>query len=85
VYVQSTPLFHSFQGIGRGDQPITFLANLASPGSGGSQYSSYAAVPHYITSTLRSLYLETYEYAIFDLRDPNAVQVRVSHSLTSAS
>lgn len=28
---------------------------------------------------MRSLYLESYEYALFDLTDPHAVQVRVSH------
>jgi len=70
------PIFCTEQGVGRGEQPITLGADLTA-GSGGSWHTSYAGVPHYITSQLRSLYLENYEYCVFDLRDSERVQVQV--------
>ncbi|KAL2619917.1 hypothetical protein R1flu_000122 [Riccia fluitans] len=71
------PIFVQEQGIGRGDQPITALANMASNRSGGSWHTTYAPVPYYMTSQMRSLYLEGYEYSVFDLTKENAVQVQV--------
>ena len=46
-------IFTEEQGIGRGDQPITFGANLTQ-GAGGNEYTSYAPMPHYITTNNRS-------------------------------
>lgn len=60
------------QGIGRGDQPITAGANITA-GAGGNQYTSYAPVPHYITTKNRSLFFENTGYSKFDLSDPNEV------------
>jgi alpha-glucosidase len=68
------PIFVMEQGIGRGAQPITLGANLRA-GAGGAWHTSYAGVPHYITSRLRSLFLETYEYAAFDMRAADRVQL----------
>ncbi len=68
-------VFVQEQGIGRGLQPITFLVNLVA-GAGGGWDTSYACVPHYITSKLRSLFLENSEYTVFDLREADRVQVR---------
>lgn len=76
---RKVPIFIQEQGIGRGAQPITFGANLRA-GAGGEWSSSYAAVPHYITSRSRSLFLENYEYSSFDLRDSDKVQVEVFSS-----
>ena len=73
------PIFIGEQGVGRGAQPITLMANLKS-GAGGSWHSSYACVPHYITSELRSLFLENYEYSVFDLRSDDRVQVELFSS-----
>lgn len=73
---RKVPVFIGEQGIGRGAQPVTFLANMRA-GSGGSWYSTYAVVPQYITSRLRSLFLENYEYSAFDLRDESRVRVEV--------
>lgn len=70
------PIFIEEQGIGRGAQPITLAADLRA-GAGGDAYSSYASVPHYLTSEARSLFLENYEYSAFDLREPDRVQVEV--------
>lgn len=70
------PIFVSEQGIGRGLQPITMMAELRA-GAGGAWHTTYAGVPHYITSRLRSLFLTTYEYAVFDMRRADRVQVQL--------
>ena len=64
------------QGIGRGEQPVTWAVDWKA-GAGGDPYASYACVPHYITSEARSLFLENYEYSTFDLREDDRVQVGV--------
>ncbi len=70
------PIWVQEQGLGRGLQPITTAVDLVAR-SGGSWHTSYASIPHYITSTARSLFTENYEYQIFDLRTPDRIQVRV--------
>lgn len=70
------PLFVMEQGIGRGAQPITIGADLQAR-AGGAWHTSYAGVPHYMTSKLRSLFLETYEYAVFDLRRADRIQIQL--------
>ncbi|MBN2079762.1 MAG: alpha-glucosidase [Spirochaetes bacterium] len=70
------PIFVMEQGVGRGAQPITLAANLTA-GSGGDWHTTYAGVPHYITSKLRSLFLENYEYVSFDMRDRDRVTIEL--------
>ena len=73
------PIFIQEKGIGRGEQPITLAADWQAD-AGGNPYTSYASVPHYITSEMRSLFLENYEYSSFDLREEDRVQVEVFSS-----
>ena len=73
------PIFIQEQGIGRGKQPITWAVDWKA-GAGGTPYTSYASVPHYITSEMRSLFLENYEYLSFDLRKEDRVQIGVFSS-----
>ena len=73
------PVFVQEQGIGRGLQPLTWAVNWRA-GAGGDPYTSYASVPHYLTSEMRSLFLENYEYSSFDLRDERRVRVEVFSS-----
>lgn len=70
------PIFVSEQGVGRGLQPLTSLLDQFG-NAGGTWYTSYAVAPHYITSQLRSLFLENYEYAIFDMRRDDLVQIQL--------
>jgi alpha-glucosidase len=70
------PIFVMEQGIGRGAQPVTFGANLRAR-AGGAWHTTYAGVPHYITSQLRSLCVANYEYAVFDMRKSDRVQVQL--------
>ena len=76
---RKVPIFIQEQGVGRGEQPVTLAADWQA-NAGGSPYTSYASVPHYITSEMRSLFLENYEYSAFDLRDEDRVQVEVFSS-----
>ncbi|XXG52757.1 hypothetical protein AAC387_Pa03g0989 [Persea americana] len=71
------PIFVQEQGIGRGDQPITFAANLVSYRSGGDSSTTYAPSPFYMTSKMRSLYLEGYDYSVFDLTKQDRVQIQI--------
>lgn len=100
------PILVQEQGIGRGDQPITFAANLISyrysihhligvgffvvsnflscPNfsigrSGGDWSTTYAPSPFYMTSKMRSLYLEGYNYSVFDLTKLDRVQIQVHY------
>ena len=68
------PIFIMEQGVGRGSQPFTFLVDV-NANSGGKWHTSYAGVPHYMTSKMRSLFLETSEYSTFDMTQDNQVQV----------
>jgi alpha-glucosidase len=70
------PIFIQEQGIGRGEQPITWAAGWRAD-AGGDPYTSGASVPHYVTSEMRSLFLENYEYSSFDLREDDRVQIEV--------
>ncbi|HEX5849905.1 MAG TPA: alpha-glucosidase [Rubrobacter sp.] len=70
------PILIREQGIGRGEQPVTWAADWKA-GAGGDPYTSYASVPHYITSEARSLFLENYEYSTFDLTERDRVQAGV--------
>jgi alpha-glucosidase len=58
-------LFTEEQGIGRGDQPITAGANIMA-GAGGNKYTTYAPIPHYITTENRSLFIENSGYSKFE-------------------
>ncbi|XP_059428283.1 uncharacterized protein LOC132162053 isoform X1 [Corylus avellana] len=71
------PIFVQEQGIGRGDQPITLAANLVSYRAGGDWSTTYAPSPFYMTSKLRSLYLEGYDYSVFDLTRHDRVQIQI--------
>jgi sulfoquinovosidase len=67
-------LFTEEQGIGRGDQPITFGANLTA-GAGGDEFTSYAPIPYYTTTENRSVFYENTGYIKFDLSNKDLVQI----------
>lgn len=70
------PIFVMEQGIGRGAQPITLGANIQAK-AGGDWHTTYAGVPHYITSQMRSLFLENYAYVVFDMRRAERVHIQL--------
>lgn len=74
---KKVPIFAQEQGHLRGLQPYTFLLNRISLGSAGTWETTYTAIPQYITSQSHSVFLENYEFSIFNLADPNAVEIRL--------
>jgi sulfoquinovosidase len=68
------PVLISEQGLGRGRQPLTAIVDLVAR-SGGTWYTSYAAVPHFFSSDLRSLHLTGSSYCTFDMRDDDRIQI----------
>lgn len=74
---RTIPVLSQEGGIGRGRREISAIVNAVSPGSGGTEETTYYAAPHYITSKLRSLFLENTEYAEFDFGDDNVTRIAV--------
>lgn len=72
---QRVPIWVSEQGVGRGDQPITFIENLVNDGAGGDKFTTYAPAAFYMTSQMRALMLLDSDYATFDLRAADRVQI----------
>lgn len=75
---QTVPIFSREQGVGRGDEPVTSIENAQSFFSGGDQFTTYTAIPQYISTAGRVFYLGENDtaYASFDFQDPAAVTVR---------
>lgn len=71
------PVIVREQGIGRGVQPVSTLLNAAGGGAAGDWSTTYAPVPQYVTTRLRSLFLEDAAPSFFDLTDPRAARVEV--------
>lgn len=69
------PILVQEHGIGRGLPIITPLVDLAYNGAGGTPYLTEAPAPHYITSKLRSLFLENKEYSEFDMGADDNVEI----------
>lgn len=70
------PILVNEQGIGRGDVTDPII-NLVLGNSTGDDYTSYKVTPQYITSQLRSLFLENYEFSSFNLKEADRVEVTV--------
>jgi alpha-glucosidase len=71
------PVLVSEQGLARGREPLTSLLNIFAKGAGGYWFNSYAPIPHFISSELRSLALENSELSFFDFRDARKLEVQV--------
>ncbi len=77
------PVWVEEQGVGRGDQPLTGLAN--SQMSGGNQFTTYAPVPFYISSFKRSFQLHNTARSVFDFQYANTIEVEVWDNELSAT
>lgn len=72
------PIVAREQGVGRGEQPITGLADATNHGAGGTEDMTYAAWPSFVTEDVRGLRLAADDpassaFAMADTRDPDAV------------
>ncbi|MDQ0256639.1 alpha-glucosidase [Evansella vedderi] len=70
------PILVQEQGVGRGLQPLTFLADLTNR-AGGTWYHTYAPVPQFVSSKLRSLFSENKEYQVFHFTEKDVAQLEV--------
>jgi alpha-glucosidase len=74
------PLLVREQGVGRGLQPLTFLADVTNRGAGGTDAMTYAAWPSFVTGDLRGVELDSarvasHAFAVADTRDESMVTV----------
>lgn len=70
------PVIVREQGVGRGRQPLTTLAELTQ-GGGGAPETTYAAIPFAVTGALRALSVDTHHPSAFDLRPHDRFDVEV--------
>jgi len=70
------PIVTAEQGVGRGAQPLTLLAELFA-GAGGRWWSTYAPVPVLYGSDMRALYLAGTHPSQLDLRHETVASARV--------
>lgn len=71
------PIITREQGIGRGMQPFTYFINNFAHNGAGSWQTTYSAVPHYITSTGRSMFLEDSEFIVYDMSRPDRLAIEI--------
>src|SRR5699024_2178361 len=76
------PIIAREQGVGRGEQPLTALADLTNNGAGGTEEMTYAAWPSWVTSDLRGVRLdpglpESHAIAVADLEEPGQVGLEI--------
>lgn len=79
------PILVQEHGVGRGRPIVTQVVNAMANKGGGDPYVTEAPSPHYLTSRLRSLFLENLEYSVFDLRVADTIQIKVYASEMSGS
>lgn len=74
---QSIPVFSREQGMGRGDEPNTMIQNFVSFFAGGDKFTTYTAIPQYISTKGSAFYLSknATSYANFDFTKPDSVSV----------
>ncbi len=70
------PVLVQEQGIGRGDIDNP-LINLVLGSAVGNEYTTYVAVPQYISSDLRGGYLKNGAYSEFDFTEDDRVQIKL--------
>jgi len=71
------PIWCEEQGHGRGLEPITEIINTGSPGSAGDWYTSYTAVPYFLSNRNYGFLVENSEYLEFDFREPTVSHMTV--------
>lgn len=76
------PILVREQGVGRGEQPITLLADVTNNGAGGTHEMTYAAWASWVTEDLRGVRLdpdapESHAPAVADMRTASRVGLEV--------
>lgn len=76
------PIVVREQGVGRGTEPLTFLADMTNHSAGGTSSSTFAAWSTYVTDDLRGVRLDpdlptSHSFAVADTRNPSEVGLEV--------
>jgi alpha-glucosidase len=71
------PILVQEHGVGRGRPVVTQLVDTFANGGGGTPFLTEAPAPHFISSRLRSLFLENTEYSVFDMRPADHFEIKV--------
>ena len=73
------PIVTTEQGVGRGKQPVSDFVDLGSKyhNAAGNWHTTYTAIPHYITSLSRSMFVKDTRYMTFDFAS-NPTQCNVT-------
>jgi alpha-glucosidase len=71
------PILVQEHGVGRGQPILTRLVDLLAEGGGRDPYVTEAPAPHFISSRLRSLFLENTEYSVFNMRAARHAEIKV--------
>ena len=76
------PVVAREQGVGRGEQPLTLLADVTNGGAGGTTSMTYAAWPSYVTGDLQGVRVDpddeaAHAFAVGDTRTPDRVGLEV--------
>jgi alpha-glucosidase len=78
------PILVQEHGVGRGMPIITQIITVKlGPRSAGTWWTTEVSVPQYVTNQQRSLFLETTEYCVFDMRHPSQVEIEIFASAAS--
>ncbi len=75
---RTVPIVVREQGVGRGEQPITALADVTANGAGGTAAMTYAAWASFVTGDVRGVELDStqagsHAFAVADTHDPATV------------
>jgi alpha-glucosidase len=71
------PILVQEHGVGRGQPVVTEIIDHLANRGGGTPFVTEAPAPHYLTSHLRSLFLENTEYSTFDMRQSDQIEIKV--------
>jgi len=80
---ERVPVWTQEQGIGRGDQPLTGMANMQM--AGGDEFTTYAPMPFYISTSKKSFLLHGTTRSVFDFQYTNSIAVEVWNNKFSAT
>lgn len=82
---QSVPIFTREQGVGRGDEPLTSLANANGSIAGGDKFTTYTAIPSYIASDGAFFYLNTESTAMANFDFTKSIETSVRYDNLTVS
>jgi len=71
------PILVQEHGVGRGKPVVTQLVDVFADHGGGNPHITEGPAPHFISSRLRSLFLENSEYSTFDMRAADHFEIKV--------